>query len=46
MTIDKNMQGAWRITDIINNNPITKVYYYYTKREAVQLFKQQYRGKQ
>ena len=42
MTIDKNMQGAWRITDIINDQLITKVYYYYTKKEAIQLFKLQY----
>ena len=41
MTIDKNNQGAWRISDIINNHLVTKVYYYYTKKEAIQRFKQQ-----
>lgn len=42
MTIDKNNEGAWRISDVINNHLITKVYYYYTKKEAMQLFKLQY----
>ena len=42
MTIDKNIEGAWRITDIINDQLITKVYYYYTKKEAIQLFKKQH----
>jgi len=42
MTIDKNIEGAWRISDIINDQLITKVYYYYTKKQAIQLFKKQY----
>jgi len=42
MNIDKNNEGAWRISDIINDQLITKVYYYYTKKESIQLFKLQY----
>lgn len=33
MTIDKNNEGAWRISDIINDQLITKVYYFYTKNK-------------
>ena len=42
MAIDKDKEGAWRISDIINDQLITKVYYYYTKKEAIRLFKLQY----
>jgi len=42
MNIDKNNEGAWRISDIINDQLITRVDYYYTKKEAIQLFKLQY----
>jgi len=42
MNIDKNNEGAWRISDIINDQLITRVYYYYTKKESIQLFKLQY----
>ena len=44
MTIDKNNEGAWRISDIIKGYWHTQVYYFYTKKEAIQLFKQQYKG--
>jgi len=45
MIIDKNREGAWRITDIIDGYWVTKVYYYYTKKEAIELFKQLYEDK-
>ena len=41
MIIDKNREGAWRITDIVNDYWETRVYYFYTKREAMQKFKQE-----
>jgi hypothetical protein len=44
MMIEKNTQGAWVISDIIGGYRVTQTYYYYTKREAVQLFKQQTRA--
>ena len=43
MTIDKNAEGAWRISDIIGGYLVTKVYYFYTKREAIKLFKEETR---
>ena len=38
MLIDKNNEGAWRICETINGYFETKVYYFYTKKEAVKLF--------
>jgi hypothetical protein len=43
VTIDKNNEGAWRISDIIGGYLVTRVYYFYTKREAVSLFKEETR---
>ena len=40
MTIDKNLEGAWRICENINRYFETKVYYFYTKKEAMKLFRQ------
>jgi hypothetical protein len=40
MIIDRNNEGAWRISDCINGYLETKVYYFYTKKEAVKLFNQ------
>ena len=37
MTIDKNLEGAWRICENINGYFETKVYYFYTKKEAIKL---------
>ena len=41
MDIYKNREGAWRICDIVNGYLETRVYYFYTKREAIQKFKQE-----
>ena len=40
MTIDKNLEGAWRICENINGYLETKVYYFYTKKDAMKLFRQ------
>ena len=40
MIIDKNNEGAWRISETINGYLETKVYYFYTKRQAIKLFKE------
>ena len=45
MTIDKNAEGAWRITDIIGGYLVTRVYYFYTKREAIRLYTQEMKEK-
>lgn len=39
MLIEKNIEGAWVITDIVAGYFVTRRYYGYTKREAIQLFK-------
>jgi hypothetical protein len=40
MTIEKNHAGAWVISDTDKAGyQVTQSYYYYTKREAVALFK-------
>jgi hypothetical protein len=43
MTIDKNAEGAWRISDIVAGYLVTRRYYGYTKREAIKLFKEETR---
>lgn len=44
MTITKNNEGAWVVSDIVAGYLITRRYYFYTKREALALFKQETRG--
>jgi hypothetical protein len=43
-SIDKNREGSWRISAFlgegINEYLLTKTYYFYTKREAIRLFKE------
>jgi hypothetical protein len=41
MTVDKNNEGAWRVSDIIGGYLVTRRYYGYTKREAIKLFKEE-----
>ena len=43
MLINKNKEGAWRIKDIINGNWETRLYYFYTKKEALELFKEEFK---
>lgn len=44
MTIDKNAEGAWRISDIVGGYFITRTYYFYTKKEAIRLFREEVKG--
>ena len=39
MIIDKNNEGAWRISENINGYLETQVYYSYTKAEAIKKFR-------
>ena len=39
MTITKNIQGAYVISAIVRGYLVTRTYFYYTKAEAIQLFK-------
>jgi hypothetical protein len=43
MTIDKNNEGAWRISDIVSDYLVTRLYYFSTKREAITLFNREMR---
>lgn len=45
MIINKNKYGAWHISDIINGYWISEVYYFYTRKNAIRLFKQQHYNK-
>ena len=40
MTIDKNLEGGWRICENINGYLETKVYYFYTKKDAMRNFRE------
>ena len=44
MTIDKNSEGAWRISEFIGEGAgeylLTRTYYFYTKAQAIKQFKQ------
>jgi hypothetical protein len=42
MIINKNKEGAIKISDIINGYWVTKIYYFYTRKNAIKLFKQEY----
>jgi len=44
MTIERNHEGAWIISDIVGGYSVTRKYYGYTKQEARQLFKAYCRG--
>ena len=39
MNIDKNNEGAWRISENIKGYLETQVYYFYTKAEAIKKFR-------
>lgn len=41
MTIERTFQGAYRISAIVNGYLVSKQYIGYTKREAIQAFKQE-----
>ena len=44
MTIEKNREGAYVISDIVSGYLVTRSYYGYTKRDAVRLFRAHIRG--
>jgi len=42
VTVEKAFpSGAWRISDIVRGVLVTRVYFDYTKKEAVALFKEE-----
>lgn len=42
--IERNSEGAWVVSDTIGGYWVTRRYYYYTKREALRLFKQEFKA--
>lgn len=44
MIIEKNSEGAWVISETVRGYLVTQRYYFYTKREAVRLFREYVRG--
>jgi hypothetical protein len=44
MTIEKNSEGAWVISDEVGGYLVTRRYYFYTKREAASLFREYVKG--
>lgn len=44
MEITRNREGAWVIYDTVNGYLETRQYHFYTKKEAISLFKQEMRG--
>ena len=45
VSIDKNTEGAWRLSAFVGEGIdeylLTKTYYFYTKKEAIRLFKEE-----
>jgi hypothetical protein len=41
MLAEKNYEGAWVVSDIVGGYLVTRRYYYYTKREALAMFKRE-----
>lgn len=39
MTIERNYEGAYIVSDIVNGYRIARKYYGYSKREALAMFK-------
>lgn len=44
MTIEKTVQGAWRISDIVGGYLIQRQYFFMSKREAIREFKTEIRA--
>jgi hypothetical protein len=41
MSVEKTIQGAWKVSAIVNGYLVTKQYFGYTKREAIALFREE-----
>jgi hypothetical protein len=44
MIAEKNYEGAWVVSDIVGGYLVTRRYYYYTKREALAMFRAEARA--
>lgn len=43
MTIERKYQGAWVVSDIIGGYLVTRTFYGYTKREALRMFRAEFK---
>ena len=41
MIIEKNINGSWTISELVNGALMSRTYYGYTKREAISLFQEE-----
>ena len=39
MIAERNYEGAWVVSDIVGGYLVTRRFYYYSKREALAMFK-------
>ena len=39
MIVEKNYEGAWVVSDIVNGYRVARRYYGYTKRQALAMFR-------
>jgi hypothetical protein len=44
MIAEKNYEGAWVVSDIVGGYLVTRRYYYYSKREALAMFRAEARA--
>jgi hypothetical protein len=44
ISYEKNSQGAWVLTTIYQNRYVRQAYFFYTKKEATQQFRQFVKG--
>ena len=44
MTIERNYEGAYIVSDIVNGYRVARKYYGYSKREALAMFKAEVRA--
>ena len=44
MSIERNFEGAYVVSDIIGGYLVVRRYYGYTKKEAIALFKSEMKG--
>lgn len=44
MSVERNPEGAWIVSDIVAGVLVSQRYYGYTKREAIRLFKMKMKG--
>ena len=42
MTVRKTFQGAWEVSAVVGDYLERRVYFYYTKREAMAMFKAEF----